>query len=187
MNQDNNKFICPHCHSGNIGKCSVVYKNGVTRHNYTSEISGTIGYDVFNPQYFSGEMETTGISTTDLARRCAPPRKPKEGTILDNIAFLALFVTIFPHFPLDDFIFSNIFNDAGIIGNLIRCLGIFVDRFIEFCSNHPSVFILWIVIFFYIKWSVERQIEKEKIYEQRYRDWCNSYICFRCGNIFVIN
>lgn len=178
MNQGNNKFVCPHCHSNNISKCSVIYKNGVTKHNYTSEISGTIEYDMFHRRDFTGEMETTGISMTDLAKRCAPPKKQSDTTIPGIIAGLIVLGMIFPGLGL---IFS--IYDKGIFW----VLGMFLKTFVD--DPLGCVFGLSITVFalyFGFKYQSERTQEVEDTYNSRYKDWCDSYLCLRCGNRFVL-
>ncbi|MBQ4403657.1 MAG: hypothetical protein II857_04540 [Selenomonadaceae bacterium] len=173
MNQGNDKFICPHCNSSNIGKCSVIYKNGVTKHHYTSEISGTVGNDIFNQQYFSGDMETTGISKTQLASLVSPPKKTSDITIPGIIGGLVFLGMIFPTLAL---VFIVI--DKGITGLM------------DFFINKPSKIIDYVgaivIMYFCSKYQSKRTDEIDKSYSQRYRDWCDSYFCFRCGNMFVI-
>ena len=56
------KFVCPHCQSDNIQKCSIVYQNGTSNHRYTTTVNGE-------------DLETTGTGHTELAKAVAPPAK----------------------------------------------------------------------------------------------------------------
>ena len=51
------KFMCPHCHSEHIQKCSIVYQNGA------SQITTTNGE----------EVRVIGNGLTQLAQQVAPP------------------------------------------------------------------------------------------------------------------
>ena len=55
-------FSCPHCGSGNIQKCSVIYNQG-TSHSHSRTTVGDI------------EGETEGHSSTGLANTVAPPQE----------------------------------------------------------------------------------------------------------------
>ena len=196
MNQSNNEFVCPHCHSNNICKCSVIYKNGVTKHNYKSEISGTIGNNIFDQQYFSGEMETTGISMTDLARICSPPQKESDKTIPGTIAglFLLPFVAGFIGIVI---LFVAHIVDNGIVGGITDfCENINENILSKFrLEEFTFEFILksifgWAitisVIYFGLKYQSERTKEVNDSYERRCKDYPYSYFCFKCGHRFII-
>ena len=80
------KFICPHCHSDNIQKCSIVYKNGTSNHQYTTTVNGN-------------EVETSGVEHTTLAKEVAPPAKKETSwgamVILGLVAVFCLLDGIF--------------------------------------------------------------------------------------------
>lgn len=164
-------FVCPRCNSGDIRKCSVIYKNGVTNYHYSSEITGSVG-DIFNQQSFSGDMETTGTSMTDLARQAAPPQKPEDVTMAGGIVTISIILWIFP-------IVMSLYYD-GIVAT--------ISGVIDILSQNPIVFIVWFLIVF-VSFYLEKmhQYYKDNVYPKKYRDWCNSYICMRCGNHFVMN
>lgn len=75
------KFICPHCHSENIQKCSIVYQNGKSNQKYTTTVNGE-------------DVETSGEGLTELAKQVAPPAKKETsyGAMIfcGIIAFLCL-------------------------------------------------------------------------------------------------
>lgn len=54
--------MCPHCHSEHIQKCSIIYQNGASNHQYVTNINGQ-------------DVETTGGGVTQLAQQVAPPVK----------------------------------------------------------------------------------------------------------------
>ena len=66
------KFICPHCHSENIQKCSVVYQSGTSNQHYVTTVNGDV------------ESRTTGGGSTGLAQQVAPPVKKETswGTVI---------------------------------------------------------------------------------------------------------
>ena len=58
-------FQCPHCGSGDIQKCEMIYMNGTVNHSSTT----TIG---------NYESETSGQASTSLAQSVAPPTQKEE-------------------------------------------------------------------------------------------------------------
>lgn len=58
------KFVCPNCHSDNIQKCSMIFKNGTSNRQISVDMGGDI------------KTQDSGIvDSTILAQEVAPPAK----------------------------------------------------------------------------------------------------------------
>ena len=73
------KFMCPHCHSEHIQKCSIVYQNGA------SQITTSNGE----------EVRVIGNGLTQLAQQVAPPAEKEThwGAMILCGGLAALFLT----------------------------------------------------------------------------------------------
>ena len=127
------KFMCPHCHSEHIQKCSIVYQNGA------SQITTSNGE----------EVRIIGEGLTQLAQQVAPPAKKEThwGAMVIS-GFLAVLLLT-----------SGLFIVGVILG--VIAFGLYGS------SDEAAKF------------------NKEE-YPILYNQWCNSYICNRCGHTFFL-
>ena len=127
------KFMCPHCHSEHIQKCSIVYQNGA------SQITTSNGE----------EVRIIGEGLTQLAQQVAPPAKKEThwGAMILFAGGALLFLT------------SGLFIVGVILG--VIAFGLYGS------SDEAAKF------------------NKEE-YPILYNQWCNSYICNRCGHTFFL-
>lgn len=65
------EFICPHCHSDNIQRFEMVYRNGVSTNTQSTIGMGYSGGGGFG----IGTATSSGVSVSNLSQSVAPPQK----------------------------------------------------------------------------------------------------------------
>jgi len=184
-----NQFVCPNCGSENIKKAHLIYEEGHSTGTTTS--SEIIGYRVpkgENASTYSNPSDaiygsvTRPINTTsDLARRFAPPQKPELKSIKG------------PDGPILNGIFY-------ILGNSFYILPIlyFIRYFFSIPISHSSVFLLdFVLLLSLFVWTeyednkteaeLKAQYEAEMVeWNKQMSNWRLIYVCLRCGNSFYL-
>jgi len=143
-------YICPKCHSTNIQRLSIVYKEGRTDINIRSKDDSWTN---------NKEFKTTGVQETELAKSIAPPKRENyiEAIIGTGVLYVIALIVIAFLVPKEL---------SSLTQNIIFWGITLLFAFLLFC-NLKDVY------------------NYNKIYPRKIDEWMHSWICKKCGHIFV--
>ena len=143
-------YICPKCHSENIQRLSIAFKEGHTNVNVHSENDSWTNHK---------EYITTGVQETDLAASIAPPKRESYKDAIIGVGILYIIAWLI------------------ILFLLPKGLSPFTENIICWGINLLFAFILFS--------DLKGVYNQNKTYPQRVDEWMNSWICKKCGHVFV--
>lgn len=179
-----NFYSCPVCSNEEVYNLPAIYEMGRSRF----EVSGFI-YDG-DIGVFSG----SGIKSSLLSERCAPPKKPSyvEVLLLGTICFFFLGEFLFKAL-LVLIIFILLFLCTAIVTFTAHFLNLsllasFIDLLTDALDNIDYItglVPLKLLILFLIAYYVYRVwYYRNRVWPKTYQRWRNSFICLRCNDIF---
>ena len=103
------EFICPHCHSDNIQRFEMVYRNGIA-----TNTSSSIGIGYSGGGFGIGTATSSGVSVSNLSQSVAPPQKQ---SYLKNI-IIGFLIVCFINYGCQAIIgkFGGIVGDIALVG-----------------------------------------------------------------------
>ncbi|MBF0467102.1 MAG: hypothetical protein HQK88_15410 [Nitrospirae bacterium] len=172
--EQTNTFNCPKCNSEIIKSIPLVYNEGIQNVSLTSNVtmmnfSGSGGISI-------GTAASGGQMSSMLTGKIAPPDLIK---ILKNDL-------------------ESRKNSSIVIFFVFHFLLLFVSADIYAKTNEPAIFIflfitlpigLWLLFSFINKKIEPKRIDRKnylrQYYEEALKIWQNSFLCQRCGNVFL--
>lgn len=150
------QYSCPRCHSDNTSSFPMIYNSGTTTGRF-SAISYGEG---------TGLIGTGGKTRSQslLAQQAAPPPPPKDSRFL-VLAVVAIigFIVVFP-------VLIVIAIEKNISVTLVVAITILL--YVAFS-------------FFYYRFNQESANLEKQLFQVRYADWSQSWMCLKCGNAFI--
>lgn len=142
---------CPACHSRQTKRLSVVYEQGLSNIN-TSSNTGGVGFGFGGLGVGIARSRTRGQTQTALSQKAAPPEK---------MGYAKPLVTIFVVYA-----FLNIFDSLGAnIANVLAAVWL--------CASVACIAIV--------------NSYNNKTWPPLKAAWDRTYLCTRCGHMFVVD
>lgn len=151
------KYLCPHCHSDDVRRIEMVWKEQTGDINLDS-VGATYGTGGVNVGYFKSK----GQQFSKLAREAAPPRQRNTRTDLLGGAFLGFFLGV---------IFGGValFTGHKDLGAILFWIMMVIGVGYGFILSGKDS-----------KWNQE-------VWPKVYAGWQHTWICNRCGKRFSVH
>lgn len=152
------KINCPNCNSDKWKLAAMIYQDGLTHVNTSSNsvgigVSSSIGVGV-------GYSDTVGQHQTELSRLAAPPERQYLSMASQGLGYIAFIISC----PLFYF-----FSETGIFGAVFKALLL-------------SGVVIGIGVFMGIDNQDNKRIEEK--YKKEKENWEKKKVCMRCGTFY---